>query len=201
MPCRRPNWKTCKSKVDDQMAKVAEANEAVQDAATYRKELDNIFGEMTAEEVAAKKKLDEQEGKLAQLVKARDERQNNAMKEFTELPIIDAFGRPIKIEQIWLPKLTINYNFGDVALAVRPLHHLPPGDGQDGARLGHRAGLSAATDDHRAIALADARPSDARRAEAGKADRARASSKKRYASVLEEVYGLQLAERRTVRRR
>ena len=31
------------------------------------------------------------------------------------LPIIDAFGRPLKIEQIWLPKLTINNNFRDVA--------------------------------------------------------------------------------------
>ena len=32
-----------------------------------------------------------------------------------ELPIIDAFGRPLKINQIWLPQLTINYNFRDVA--------------------------------------------------------------------------------------
>ncbi len=31
------------------------------------------------------------------------------------LPIIDCFGRPFKISQIWLPKLTINNNFSDVA--------------------------------------------------------------------------------------
>ncbi len=31
------------------------------------------------------------------------------------LPIIDAFGRPLVIEQIWLPELTIDYNFRQVA--------------------------------------------------------------------------------------
>ena len=41
--------------------------------------------------------------------------QYNFGEELLELPIIDAFGRPLKIEQIWLPKLTINNNFRDVA--------------------------------------------------------------------------------------
>ena len=31
------------------------------------------------------------------------------------MPILDAFGHPLKVEQIWLPKLTINNNFRDVA--------------------------------------------------------------------------------------
>ena len=31
------------------------------------------------------------------------------------LPLIDAFGRPLAIEQIWLPDLSINYNFREVA--------------------------------------------------------------------------------------
>ncbi len=32
-----------------------------------------------------------------------------------ELPILDAFNSPLKIDQIWLPNLTQNYNFRDVA--------------------------------------------------------------------------------------
>ncbi len=36
-------------------------------------------------------------------------------KEILEMPIIDAFGRPLKVEQIWLPTLTLNNNFRDVA--------------------------------------------------------------------------------------
>ncbi len=50
-----------------------------------------------------------------QLEKAYNERRETIGKEMFALPIIDAFGRPLKIDQIWLPKLTINYNFRDVA--------------------------------------------------------------------------------------
>ncbi|NIP85502.1 MAG: hypothetical protein GTO03_08040, partial [Planctomycetales bacterium] len=31
------------------------------------------------------------------------------------MPIIDAFGRPLSINQIWLPELTLNNNFREVA--------------------------------------------------------------------------------------
>ncbi len=31
------------------------------------------------------------------------------------MPILDAFNSPLKIKQIWLPKLTLNNNFRDVA--------------------------------------------------------------------------------------
>ncbi len=36
-------------------------------------------------------------------------------KWFLSLPFIDAFGRPLAIEQVWLPDLQINYNFCQVA--------------------------------------------------------------------------------------
>src|SRR5687768_15939143 len=31
------------------------------------------------------------------------------------MPVLDAFGSPLKIDQIWLPQLTLNNNFRDVA--------------------------------------------------------------------------------------
>ncbi|MHC4179664.1 MAG: hypothetical protein ACYSWU_19300, partial [Planctomycetota bacterium] len=36
-------------------------------------------------------------------------------KRLLRLPLIDALGRPLEIEQIWLPELTIDYNFSRVA--------------------------------------------------------------------------------------
>ena len=32
-----------------------------------------------------------------------------------EMPILDAFNSPLKIDQIWLPDLTLNNNFKEVA--------------------------------------------------------------------------------------
>ena len=48
-------------------------------------------------------------------MKAEYEKAPNLGKEILEMPIIDAFGRPLKVEQIWLPTLTLNNNFRDVA--------------------------------------------------------------------------------------
>jgi len=36
-------------------------------------------------------------------------------KRILSLPLLDAFGRPLSIDQVWLPELTIDYNFRKVA--------------------------------------------------------------------------------------
>ena len=72
------------------------------------------------------KDLKEQEGKIEQLDKAYDERRDNFGKELFAMPIIDAFGRPLKVEQIWLPQADDQLQFSRRG-PVRPLHHLPPG--------------------------------------------------------------------------
>jgi cbb3-type cytochrome oxidase cytochrome c subunit len=41
--------------------------------------------------------------------------QPSLAKRLLRLPLVDAFGRPLTIQQIWLPGLTINYNFRQVA--------------------------------------------------------------------------------------
>lgn len=105
----------------DRVAKVKEElaglTQDVQDAMTHRKGLAMIVDEMTAGEALAQKELDEQKQVLAQLEKAVVERGGTPWRSFWRaalaMPIIDAFGGP-RPDQIWLPKLTINYNFRDV---------------------------------------------------------------------------------------
>ncbi len=49
------------------------------------------------------------------LQRPSDLQQPSLGKRLLRLPFIDALGRPLAIEQIWLPELTINYNFRQVA--------------------------------------------------------------------------------------
>src|SRR5262249_9723953 len=100
-------------RVDQRRESVDKALDFMQDSANYRKGLENTLAELFASEADAQKELDELNGKLTQLDVALRERENNAMKQIIGLPIIDAFS-PKKLDQIWLPRLTINYNFRDV---------------------------------------------------------------------------------------
>ena len=86
-----------------------------QQAHEHRLALQKILEQVTAGEVAAKKTLDDHESNLDRLEKTLAERKSNLGKSLLEMPIIDAFGRPLKIDNIWLPQLTWNNNFRDVA--------------------------------------------------------------------------------------
>ena len=178
--------------VTAQIEKVAAANDEVQDATTHRKQLESILGEMTGAEEEAQKNLADHEPGLAQLRQTLWDRENHITTDIVELPILDAFGRPIKIEQVWLPKLTINYNFGDVGDIARfdrcitchqAIAESAPGSATEPRfKSEHRLTLAMQAPDERPEALADA-PAD---------PEARAAA---YATILEETYGLQLATR------
>jgi mono/diheme cytochrome c family protein len=81
----------------------------------HRESLENILRAITAESDQAEKNLKEHEAKLGSLEKARELRRSNVGKNLLELPILDAFNSPLKVDQIWLPSLTLNNNFRDVA--------------------------------------------------------------------------------------
>lgn len=87
----------------------------MQAANTYRTELERIKAALTADETLAKKALDDHVGTIDRLAEQAHEQGASFGERLLEFPIIDAFGRPVKVEQIWLPKLTINNNFRDVA--------------------------------------------------------------------------------------
>lgn len=100
---------------DEVRASVSELTLANEQAKTHRKNLEAILGEMNAPIVAAQKELDDHLANLNRLQTSFDERAANYGKSLLEMPILDAFMGPLKPDQIWLPKLTINNNFKDVA--------------------------------------------------------------------------------------
>jgi cbb3-type cytochrome oxidase cytochrome c subunit len=82
---------------------------------THRKELESIFRDITSEQDVVEKNLKEHQHKLEQLRKAFVQRKVTPGKQVLELPILDAFNSPLKVDQIWLPDLTLNNNFKEVA--------------------------------------------------------------------------------------
>jgi cytochrome c551/c552 len=100
---------------DGKREQVTAATLAFQSANTHRKNLESILGRLTATEDTAAKAVADHRFQLAQLQKTLNDRRSNAGKTVLELPVLDAFNGPLRIEQIWLPDLTINNNFRDVA--------------------------------------------------------------------------------------
>jgi hypothetical protein len=87
----------------------------LQEAKLHREELERLYNEITARENAVRKELAEHMQELELLHTALLEREPNIGKRILSMPVLDAFGSPLKIDQIWLPLLTLNNNFRDVA--------------------------------------------------------------------------------------
>jgi cytochrome c2 len=100
---------------DDARKQVESSTALMQKTIDERKSLEAIVKKITADEDEAKKKLAGQQDKVAQFEKAAKERKSNVGKSVLELPILDAFNSPLKIENRWLPQLPWNNNFRDVA--------------------------------------------------------------------------------------
>ena len=103
------------SLTDNQKQNVADATLAFQTANTHRKDLAKALKAITAAEDAAAKELSSHRQSLALLQKTLSDRAPNVGKTVLELPVLDAFNGPLRVDQIWLPKLTLNNNFRDVA--------------------------------------------------------------------------------------
>ncbi|NCA11904.1 hypothetical protein EBR56_08885, partial [bacterium] len=100
---------------DAKRAEVTQATLENQAANTHRKTLDATLRQLTAAEDAAAKTLADHRQKLGQLAKTLKDRAPNVGKSVLELPVLDAFNGPLRVDQIWLPQLTLNNNFRDVA--------------------------------------------------------------------------------------
>ena len=74
-----------------------------------------IRDEITHQEDAAREALAVHRRDLDRLARWLDRQRPNWGKRLLRLPLIDAVGRPLSIDQIWLPELTIDYNFRPVA--------------------------------------------------------------------------------------
>jgi cbb3-type cytochrome oxidase cytochrome c subunit len=82
---------------------------------THRKDLEAIFKDITADRDDAQKNLKDHQQKLAQLQKAFTQGKASLGRSVLEMPVLDAFNSPLKIEPLWLPDLTLNNNFKEVA--------------------------------------------------------------------------------------
>lgn len=177
---------TMQKRVTGLLEQVDEATVNLQEATDHRKRLESTVGLMTGDEVEKRKKVEELVGTLTLLEKQLYERENSTMKEVIGLPIIDAFA-PKKLDQIWLPKLTINYNFSDVARFDRctnchqAIDKTAPGSAiEPGYERQHTEILTMETPATAPAALAE--QSDSPEA-----------TEALYVRLLMEVYGLQLA--------
>jgi cytochrome c551/c552 len=181
---------------DASRAEVTEATLAFQASNGYRKKLQSLLGQLTAEEDDAAKAVADHRGTLLQLQQTYDERRSNWGKAALELPVLDAFNGPLQVEQIWLPDVTINNNFREVArfdrcvTCHRGMDKTQPGSPHDPAYPeAETVVLSLATPEAEdAASLAD----DARTAaeERGQVDDAEVKN-----DILQAVYGLRLAPR------
>jgi cytochrome c2 len=106
--------KSVKVKIDTLQAKVDQLDLQFQATSTQRKELESILGQITADEDSARKSLKNHEATLDQMQSTLADR-TKLGRGVTELPILDAFNSPLKINQIWLPELTLFNNFKQVA--------------------------------------------------------------------------------------
>jgi hypothetical protein len=100
---------------DAKRQEVAAATLEFQTANTHRKQLEAMLQQITAGEDSAAKAVADHRGKLALLQKTLKDRRPNVGKSVLELPVLDAFNGPLRVDQVWLPQLTLNNNFRDVA--------------------------------------------------------------------------------------
>ncbi len=106
---------TLQRRVDDAAEEIALAESDTETASTHRRRLDQVLGEITHEEDSAREMLADHRAMLERLRRTLAEQQPNVGKQLLDAPLIDALGRPLAIEQIWLPELTLDYNFTRVA--------------------------------------------------------------------------------------
>ena len=100
---------------DEVRERVAEASRTSQADTTHRKKLEELLRRITAPEDDAAKALADHRQSLEMITKTLADKAPNIGKSVLELPVLDAFNSPLRIDQIWLPKLTFNNNFRDVA--------------------------------------------------------------------------------------
>ncbi|MFM7033773.1 MAG: PDZ domain-containing protein [Planctomycetia bacterium] len=100
---------------DAKRAEVEAATLEFQSANTHRKSLESLVRQLSAAEDTAAKAVSDHRQKITLLKKTLADKAPNVGKSVLELPVLDAFNGPLRVDQIWLPQLTLNNNFRDVA--------------------------------------------------------------------------------------
>lgn len=88
---------------------------AADEAAARSDALAALAAAVTADERQARKALADHRAATDALRRALYAQQPSFGKQLLRLPLLEVFGRPLAIQQMWLPELTINYHFCQVA--------------------------------------------------------------------------------------
>ncbi len=105
------------AKADQFTARTSDLNARYEAAKTYRERLEKSRDAVNARVNVAQKSLDRYETEMERLRAQLARSKPGVGKDLINMPILDAFSKEgdIKVRQIWLPELTINFNFKDVA--------------------------------------------------------------------------------------
>ena len=102
--------------INDKQATVDDKTKEYDLAKDVRQRLQNILAELTAEERGLEKELADSKAELERLTGSIVDRQSKWFegnwlgKRWLELPILDAFNSPLKIENLWSEDLEQDYN-------------------------------------------------------------------------------------------
>jgi len=166
-----------------------------EETSDHYEKLRGLLSHITQPEDDVRRALAEHRAKVDRLDRALAEQRPSLAKRVLGAPIIDAFGRPLAIDQIWLPELTLDYNFRRVARFDRcatchqGIDKTAPGSSSEPACLGHEV-----------VALELAVPEasgNATTSETGgeEPDGRSAKAGRKSESTLKSLYGLALAPR------
>ncbi|MBA3484409.1 MAG: c-type cytochrome [Pirellulales bacterium] len=101
------------SKLDEQITRLTAGIAAAKE---YRLGLEAIVAAAEAEKVAAAKELDAMNTELKRLDEQVYQNTSNVGEWVTRWPVLNAlYSGNVRVEQNWLPDMTINYNFSQVA--------------------------------------------------------------------------------------
>jgi cbb3-type cytochrome oxidase cytochrome c subunit len=168
--------------LDRQKARMLRLSAELDEATVGQQSLAALLAEIGRGEERARQALAEHAEAVDRLDRILARQEPNWGKWLLRLPIIDALGRPLAIEQTWLPELTIDYNFCQVPRQDRcttchqGIDRTLPGTATAGL-LPHETLLS----------LSLATP--------GHAPQGPAGNESAVAAALSSTYGLVLAER------
>ncbi|MCG8448629.1 MAG: hypothetical protein MI725_03490, partial [Pirellulales bacterium] len=95
---------------------ISELTEQIASAKTYRTDLEAIVGQINAERDAIAKQSQAIHTELSRLEDQTYKNTSNVLEWITRWPVLNAlYDGNVRIDQIWLPDMTINYNFSQVA--------------------------------------------------------------------------------------
>lgn len=103
-------------KIDGFSAKIAELTEEIAAAKNHRMSLQAVVGEIDARRTEINKEKSMLTTELARLDDQVYKNTSNPLEWVTRWPVLNAlYDGNVRIDQIWLPDLTINYNFSNPA--------------------------------------------------------------------------------------